>query len=385
MKQWLCLILLLSLVYAGSALSVDDFEIKIKEGPIKSISPSGTSISVYISLATNESARAFNVVLGFVPLPGLKADKNEVEIEKIENKEKRIWTLYGNGTYDLSNAFKIISWDNSVKLELNITNETDDPNPILSLTTDPADLCKKHKFKGFWGEDENCFTEIFVNSTSQGYANESGSFSKRIEGLTLKKGKNLLVISAVDPGGNVEERNVTIVYNPSVQTYVKENILYIGAFIAIVGALGIFIYIKTKRSSRLKELYRKERELAEKLEKYWRQEARGMMTLVDKSQMEVTTSQLDGVVDEIRSIDRKGWLKRGYELLISLILHNNAFWDVYMKRIHRYNDNEVKEIVGRLRKNRKEVEMSIRSHVKGKASDEKERIDLLNRITEGRT
>ncbi|MCD6522504.1 MAG: hypothetical protein J7K68_02040 [Candidatus Diapherotrites archaeon] len=386
MRQWLCLILLLSLVYAGSALSVDDFEILIENGPHKVIS--GQSIQVITHVHLNKDVDAYNITIGFIS-DVLTAEPKTRTIDKLDKDTSKItWVLYGpDGTYDLSNAFKIISWDNSVKLELNMSNETKDPKPILSLITDPADLCEKHKFKGFWGEDENCFVKVYVNDTFQGFADENGVYEETLKNLELIPGENVLVIRVEDPGKNTAEGKVVVVYKPPLISMLKEYLVYIVlGFIVLLFVVGaiVFVEMKKKEKEHIASLYEKQKKIAEELERYWQLEARGALTTVDRNMMENAKREMEHIAEELRKKDEKEWIRKGYELIVSLILHKNAFWK-QKAMANGYSKEDLKKILALMKKNSDEIVARIEEHVKLKGLREdfekkeiEERIGLLD-------
>ncbi len=252
MRRLFFLCLLLSTALAASALSVDDFELKPTPNPITFSEGQERTVSVRIDLL-NPQYNAFNVSVEIGSVPdGLELlSEDIVTVDGLVNVGfygivEFVLNANNANTFDLSNAFEVASWDDSVSLNLDsISEEVTDRSLTISGTTDSAALCAAHNYRGVWNEEKNCNVAITVNGQEMGYADKEGYFKFNID---LEEGNNEIIIKAMDPGGNSVEETHPVRFTQSIVNRVKDYIVYIGGFFALVFAVIIFRIIRRAKS-----------------------------------------------------------------------------------------------------------------------------------------
>ncbi len=253
MKAGLLLVLLLGMALAGSALGKEALVCTPLQKELALELPQ-QEISCLLMLDPRATAGAFNVsVVSRLP-SGLLAQGGDIRVVDYlgpAEKAKMAWLVSGEpGTYDLSNAFEVVSWDDSVSLQLDpIPEETSESTVTIRGWTDAATLCEKHNYTGFWGKRENCQVKLTVNGKDY-WAERSGAFA--IE-YSLEKGENRIDITAMDPGGNTAEKVVMVSYSPPAGELLRENIVPVVAGTAAVLLLVVVgLYWRSKKG--VKEL-----------------------------------------------------------------------------------------------------------------------------------
>lgn len=255
MRQLLLLVLFLSAALAGSALTNDDFTYFIMGGEPQLSAPNKT-ITLQVNLAAKTGLSAFDLVVRPSNLPqGVKVfpASSVIDFLKSGGRAEIKWQANAvvDGTYDLSNAFEVVGWDDSVKLELDAVPETvSEPTLMLRGWTDPAMLCEKHNYTGFWAEQANCQVKLTVAGEDH-WAERSGAFMIDVD-MPLKDGENRIDITAVDPGGNTAEKTVLVTYVPSIGTLVERNIILVvvALVLLVAGIVGLVVYYRGRQASK---------------------------------------------------------------------------------------------------------------------------------------
>ncbi|MFC2174665.1 hypothetical protein ACFLQ2_02235 [archaeon] len=279
MKRGLMLILLISTVLAASALEKSDFSYGVKDNPVE-LTENHQFVVVDVKLDARVGVNAFDVVSQFKSLNSVQAKAETITVDSLvaETGAEVLWELKATqpGEYDLSNAFEVVSWDDSVALDVDkLPAESGEQTITISGWTDAATVCERHNFVGFWGERENCQVKITVGN-GEYWAERSGVFTFEHE---LKEGENEVTITARDPGGNTEEKTVVIAYVPSAGDVAKENVIpIVVGIIAVIAMAGLFVLWRSKQQSKkvateitekaladfsLDELHEKQRKLFE--------------------------------------------------------------------------------------------------------------------------
>jgi len=253
MKTALLLVLLLSTVIAASALEKSDLTVVPESNPLY-LETGENGISVIVSVNPQRTEAVYGVSLKFVPISGISSSETEKTLpEAVTADYEGItgWTITAiqAGTYDLSGAFEVVSWDDSVSLEMDeLPGVSGEKVVTISGWTDAAKYCEEHNYSGFWGERENCQVKITAGDEEY-WAERSGVFSFEHE---LSKGGNRLDLRAMDPGGNTNEAVVMIEYVPTIMDTLKEQIIpvVIVLVVFIAGIIGFFVLWKGKREAK---------------------------------------------------------------------------------------------------------------------------------------
>lgn len=244
------LIMLLLPTLSESAVKKEDFIIKTSVVPTKIIT------WVFV----REGKPVYNVVLNFSKVPeGIKLKENNTKvIPYIPSKgiKKIIWkaVVEKNKTYNLTNAFEVVFWDNSVSLTASLvkdnttTNETiatAEPEIVVYGKTDGEEFCEyMKKLPGeennpLWDREDVCRVKIIINNEKPFYANSSGFFLGKVK-LT-KPGINEINVTAVDVGGNTNTVILKVNYT-GVQTQLE--LVDVGLVVlAVVGLILIFAVV----------------------------------------------------------------------------------------------------------------------------------------------
>jgi type II secretory pathway pseudopilin PulG len=260
MRAFLVLCLLLSSALAASALNESNFS--VGSVPNSWSFPSAgvdTPVVLQVKLVSTNFP-AFNVSLGVAEIPsGLKVVSElpltvEGVVRSSESIEASVVLAASEaGSYDLSNSFKVVSWDDSVSLSVDPVDKGVSARKLtVSGTTDAAALCASHKFKGVWSEQENCNVRITINNEEPFYADEEGHFSRDIE---LKEGVNDVRVLAMDPGGNTEENSFSVRFTPSITTLAEDNIvLVVSGILALVIVSGALFWVRSRSAKKQAEI-----------------------------------------------------------------------------------------------------------------------------------
>ncbi len=245
------LLLLLGVALAGSALENNDFHITVWDNP-KLLKQGGNTVKISIEVDARKAQTAYGVTVRFTPPHALSSGETEKTISEAITPtayQSAYWEIGATqlGTYDLSNAFEVVSWDDSVELDADKLPETTNEKTVtISGQTDGATYCEEHNYSGFWGEPENCQVRIFLNAEEAGWAAKDGSFSFE---HGLEEGENQIIIGAMDPGGNTNETTEVTMYTPPWEQKHGTTLLLVGG-VLIAGALAFVL----KRVHEMKQI-----------------------------------------------------------------------------------------------------------------------------------
>ncbi len=244
MKKALLLVLLFSIAIAGSALEKNDFSYLIENNP-RSLDVEYSKVNLALRLEPKVKNPAFNVTLKLKNTLETQSKEETKSIPSLKLMHNVIieWQLKATeaGTYDLSNAFEVVSWDDSVSLQVDAYPENSNQKIItISGWTDTATLCEKHNYSGFWGEQENCQVKLTANGKEY-WAERSGVYSFTYE---LEKGENRIDLHAMDPGGNTNEQVLMITYTPSIMNTMQEYIVWILGIVIVLGIIAAILISK---------------------------------------------------------------------------------------------------------------------------------------------
>ena len=248
MKRALLLLLFLGMVLAGSALEIGDLNHVVGYNPIF-IEETPTDVQIMVNVNPSKGVYAYNLTMSLYNLPpGITVIGDATKTFQSVMDMRQTWTVTATepDTYDFADAFKVVSWDNAVTLEVDKQyEETGEKITTIRGWTDSDALCEKHNRSGsFWGDENNCQVRINAEVCNvDKLAESSGVFSFECD---LKEGNNTIEIKATDPGENTAETTVYRYYEkPFFEKY--------GAMLIGVGVLmflgGLVFVLKRMKDS----------------------------------------------------------------------------------------------------------------------------------------
>lgn len=331
------LVLLLTAALAESALTQEDFTINIQE---KIISTKPQDIEARFTLTTKKEVTAFDVKIRIIPPKGVVLDSEpETTFDTLTAKKTKswIWTVHAEkeALYDFTNAFEIVSWDNTTKLQVNAPQETKNKTITITGTTDPTqEVCIKHEFKGIFSDKALCNTLILINGKEAGYADNNGDFETEHE---LQEGENTITITAKDPGSNTETQTLTITYTPptttekSIET-IKENwqitAAAIGASMVAISALYFWVKkgLHKTKTTVYQDMEQKVQESHQQVEKRLKEQQ--LKELFEKEKKFILSIQATGGAATLPDIT-----KYRQEIVKKVITTDDAFQQFIQERV----------------------------------------------------
>lgn len=250
--RWLvALLFLLSLATAVTTTAVEkgDFTIQVRRA-VQDVGVSVRSITPEIFLSNGK--HVFDAKVQFTPPEGISTNENLTKsVYFIDDRPVAVpWkaTAEVEKEYDFTDSFEVVSWDDSVELEMTAIPSTIG-NRTFKITgkTDDVSFCRFHQFRGKYSLDENCKTKVSINNEEAFFANDEGFFSKEVE---FEEGDNFFSITVTDPGDNTNSQEVKIVYDPSLFTKFQDNMAFVVIGIVSVVMIIILIVLLIMRRSR---------------------------------------------------------------------------------------------------------------------------------------